>query len=133
MEGNAPISARIASDGTLRVLGLLALRAAKEPSALIGFEEPEHDIHPGRLDLIALLLKNLASDDTQVIVTTHSPILPDFIPHESLYVCRKRKGRTIIEPFSVWEYPDVHKILDDEEDIPERTVSERILRGDFDA
>ena len=34
---------------------------------------------------------------------------------------------------SNWEYPDVSKALDDEDDLPELTVSERILRGDFDA
>jgi len=53
--------------------------------------------------------------------------------HYSLDACRKSNGRTLIEPFSNWEYPDVSKALDDEDDLPELTVSERILRGDFDA
>ena len=37
LEGSMPIPARVLSEGTLRVLGLLALGAAKEPQALIGF------------------------------------------------------------------------------------------------
>jgi predicted ATPase len=131
MEGQTPIPARVLSEGTLRVLGLLALSGAKDRPSLIGFEEPENGIHPRRMRLIASLLRTRAASGTQVIVTTHSPLLPDLIPHESLYVCRKRKGRTVIEPFSAWELPDVEKALDDEEE--DLTISERILRGDFDA
>ncbi len=130
MEGQMPISSRVVSDGTLRILGLLALSGAKEKPSLIGFEEPENGIHPRRLSLIASLLQSRARHNTQVIVTTHSPILPDLIPHKFLYVCRKHQGRTSIEPFSTWELPSVDEALDDNEEI---TVSGRILRGDFDA
>jgi predicted ATP-dependent endonuclease of OLD family len=47
--------------------------------------------------MIADLLKNRAIDcKTQLIVTTHSPILPDMGDDERLYVCRKTKTGTII-------------------------------------
>ncbi len=128
LEGNTQIPTSVLSEGTLRILGLLALGGAKEPPGLIGFEEPENGIHQRRLRLIASLLKNLASGDTQVIVTTHSPLLVDLIPHESLYVCRKPQGSTVIEPFSDWEL--LEKAMDDEEE--DLSVSERIQRGDFD-
>ena len=91
------------SEGTLRVLGLLALGGAKDPPALIGFEEPENGIHPRRIKLIAEYLKTRAAEgETQIIVTTHSPILPDLIPDRSLYVCRRQGGQTAIEPLSHW-------------------------------
>ncbi len=128
LEGNTQIPTSVLSEGTLRILGLLALGGVKEPPGLIGFEEPENGIHQRRLRLIASLLKNLASGDTQVIVTTHSPLLVDLIPHESLYVCRKPQGSTVIEPFSDWEL--LEKAMDDEEE--DLSVSERIQRGDFD-
>src|SRR5207249_981442 len=48
-EGSMPIPARVLSEGTLRILGLLALGGAKDPPALIGFEEPENGIHPRRI------------------------------------------------------------------------------------
>jgi predicted ATPase len=137
LEGRTPIPARVLSEGTLRVLGLLALGGAKEPPALLGFEEPENGIHPRRIRLIAELLKTRATiGSTQVIVTTHSPILPDLIPDEYLYACRKAEGRTVIEPFATWgpllgRKMDIDAALDAEEEEP--TVSERILRGDFDA
>jgi len=132
MQGQTPIPARVLSEGTLRILGLLALGGAKEPSSLLGFEEPENGVHPDRLDLITLLLKTLASNDTQVIVTTHSPTLLDLLPRESLYVCRQINGKTIINPFFEWKVKgklNRNNTLDDE-GIP---VSEYILRGDFDA
>lgn len=134
LEGQTPIPARVLSEGTLRVLGLLALGGAKEPPALLGFEEPENGIHPRRIKMIADLLQTrVASGDTQLIATTHSPILPDLIPDESLFVCRKEQGHTVIEPFSTWgqlaRKCDIDKALDAEE----LSVSELMLRGDLDA
>ncbi|GBE12272.1 hypothetical protein BMS3Abin13_00559 [bacterium BMS3Abin13] len=134
IEGETPIPARVLSEGTLRVLGLLALVGAKEPAALLGFEEPENGIHPRRIRMIADILKNRTlSGDTQLIVTTHSPILPDMIDNDSLFVCRREEEKTIIEPFTTWgplgRKTDIDKALNKEQPL----VSERILRGDFDA
>jgi predicted ATPase len=123
MQGQTPIPARVLSEGTLRILGLLALGGAKEPPSLLGFEEPENGVHPDRLDLIALLLKNLADNGTQVIVTTHSPTLLDLIPIESLYLSRQTNGATNINPLSKW----------DKGKEGTRSISERLLRGDFNA
>ncbi len=134
IEGKTPIPSRLLSEGTLRVLGLLALGGAKEPPALLGFEEPENGIHPRRIRMIADLLKNrTASGETQLIVTTHSPILPDMLSDENLFVCLKERGQTVIKPFSTWgvlgRKDDIDKVLDAEE----LSASERIMRGDFDA
>jgi predicted ATPase len=126
LEGQTTIPRHVVSEGTLRVLGLLALGGAKEPPALIGFEEPENGIHPDRLDLIALLLENLASNDTQVIVTTHSPTLIDFVPQQSLYVFNRVNRNTRITSFSTLKTRR-HK-SDNREDL---AVSERLMRGDL--
>jgi hypothetical protein len=75
-------------------------------------------------------------EDIQFIVTTHSSLLPDLIPPESLYVCRKVNGNTEIEPFTMmhvgplWKKSDIAVALEDEDAL---SPSERILRGDFDA
>jgi len=135
IEGGTPVPARVLSEGTLRVLGLLALGGVKEPPGLIGFEEPENGVPPGRIRRIAELLSARASaGDTQLIVTTHSPILPDMIPDQFVYVCRRAQGHTRIESFSSWgalgRKPDIERALDTEEEaLP---VSQRLLRGDFD-
>lgn len=136
LEGNTPIPARVVSEGTLRMLGLLALGAAKERPALIGLEEPENGINPRRIRLIAEYLKSRAMGGSQMIVTTHSPILPDLMPCESLFVCRKENGRTSISPFNAWgplfRRHDIVETLDTEDGEERLPVSRRIQRGDFD-
>ena len=136
-EGEKRISARVLSEGTLRILGILALVGAEEPPTLIGFEEPENGIHPRRIRRIARFLETrMILEDIQFIVTTHSSLLPDLVPPESLYVCRKVNGNTEIEPYAqmsigpLWKKSEIEVALDDEDAL---SPSERILRGDFDA
>ena len=132
LEGETPIPARVLSEGTLRVLGLLALGGAKEPPALLGFEEPENGVHPRRIRMIAEMLKTrTATGDTQLIVTTHSPTVLDLIPNSALFVCRKDGGRTMIEPFLPFELLREREIDHGLDDAP--PISQRVLRGDFDA
>ncbi|OGA39205.1 MAG: recombinase RecF [Betaproteobacteria bacterium RIFCSPLOWO2_12_FULL_62_13] len=133
-EDGVPVPARLVSEGTLRMLGLLAVASAKEPSTLIAFEEPENGIHPRRIRLLAEFLKTRSQmGGTQFIVTTHSPLLPDLLPIEALYVCRRRETNTVIEPLHegpLFKAAAIDSGLDDQEEaVP---VSERILRGDFD-
>ena len=136
-EGEKRISARVLSEGTLRILGILALVGAEVPPTLIGFEEPENGIHPHRIRRIAQFLETrMILEDIQFIVTTHSSLLPDLVPPESLYVCRKVNGNTEIEPFTMmhlgplWKKIDIGDVLEEESAL---SPSERILRGDFDA
>lgn len=135
VESGIPMPAGLLSEGTLRILGLLALSGVSEPPTLIGFEEPENGIHPRRIRLIAEMLGIRSSTaGTQYIVTTHSSLLPDLMPDESLFVCRKKQGYTEIKPFSALLKPDpendIAKALNAEDEL---TPSERMLRGDFDA
>ena len=135
-ENGVAIPARVLSEGTLRLLGLLALSGAEDSPALVGFEEPENGVHPRRIELIADLLKaSSQSGETQYIVTTHSPILPDLLPDDALFVVQRKDRETQVESFKAWgslgRKPDISKALDDGyEPLP---VSDRILRGDFDA
>ena len=135
-EGGVAIPARVLSEGTLRMLGLLALTGVDEAPALVGFEEPENGVHPRRIQLIAELLKTQETlQQTQYIVTTHSPILPDLLADSSLFVTNRIDRKTRIEPFSTWgplgRRSDVDQAFSEQQEaLP---VSERILRGDFDA
>ena len=135
-EAGVAIPARVLSEGTLRMLGLLAVTGVKEPPALVGFEEPENGVHPRRVQLIAEFLRTQEIlTNTQYIVTTHSPILPDKVGNKSLFVVRRQARNTRIEPFSTWgplgRRRDIDQAFDErQEGIP---VSQRILRGDFDA
>lgn len=135
-EGGIAMPARVVSEGTLRMLGILALTGIDDAPALVGFEEPENGVHPRRIQLIAEFLKTQEHlGQTQYIVTTHSPILPDMIEDSSLFVMNRNKGRTRIDHFSAWgplaRGSEIDQALADADD--RVTVSERILRGDFDA
>ncbi len=135
-EDGVAIPARVLSEGTLRLLGLLALTSSDQPPSLVGFEEPENGVHPGRISLIAELLKTRSIiGQSQYIVTTHSPILPDLLPNDSLFVTRRIDRQSRIDSYltwgPLWRRDDIDTALDDRQStLP---VSKRILRGDFDA
>ena len=136
-EGGVAMPARVLSEGTLRLLGLLALTGVEDAPALVGFEEPENGVHPRRIRLIAELLKTRETlNQTQHIITTHSPILPDLLADDCLYAVRRLDRKTHIDPFATSWGPlgrgkDIDRTLDD---APERLpISARMLRGDFDA
>ncbi|MCI0642303.1 MAG: AAA family ATPase [Gemmataceae bacterium] len=74
-----------ASSGTLRILALMTALFGETGSNLIGIEEPENHVHPTALAAFAdYLLK--ARDRVQILVTTHSPLLLDFL-NEPIAVC----------------------------------------------
>jgi predicted ATPase len=118
-------SARLLSEGTLRVIGLLAAIYPKNLATLIAFEEPENGIHPARLKLIAEILKNASQQtEKQIIITTHSPLLPDYFDNQDLFVCFKDNRQTVIKPFTSFG------ALFKRQDI-EHALEDRIVRGDF--
>ncbi|GAB2917507.1 AAA family ATPase [Micromonospora polyrhachis] len=81
----APFSARVASDGTLRAIALLAALYDPRGAGLICFEEPENGIFPQRLAQFVRYLRTLVtrapasksegSALTQLILSSHSPAI----------------------------------------------------------
>jgi predicted ATPase len=75
---NYPVHQIGASSGTLRMLALMTALFGETTTNLIGIEEPENHVHPTALKAFAeYLLK--ARDCVQILVTTHSPLLLDFL------------------------------------------------------
>ena len=131
-EGDRLMSARVLSEGTLRILGLLSIFGTKTPPNLVGFEEPENGIPPKQISLIAEILQSKAKKQyPQIIVTTHSPLLPDYIKEEYLYPCKKVNGETEISRINTIPLLKKQEISDALEDTP-LSVSQRMVRGDFD-
>ena len=79
------ISVRAISDGTLRFLGtLLALRTAR-PGEVLLIEEIEEGLHPTRIQfLLELLESTVRQRGIQVIATTHSPVVLQWLAPERL-------------------------------------------------
>ena len=124
-ENGIPYSSRVISEGTLRILGLLAALHPASPTTVIGYEEPENGVHPARLKLVADLFKNTQeTHHKQIIVNTHSAIFPTFFRDRYLFICRREGPDTQILPFEsagpLFRGGDISAALE-----------ERILRGDY--
>ena len=104
MQGGTPLPASVLSEGTWRMLELLALGGAKETPALLGFEEPETGINPQRLDLIASLLTNLTYTDSSY-KSRESSIGEIHGATSGLHASRGAAVREVIRPWSVVPAP----------------------------
>lgn len=81
-----PFSSNVVSDGTLRVLALLAMLHNPQHHGLVCFEEPENGVHPERLKRLLGRLQELVTDPSaeevepeerlsQMLVNSHSPVV----------------------------------------------------------
>jgi predicted ATPase len=86
------------SDGTLRVAGLLTALLQTPYLPVIGIEEPELTVHPGALPMIYDYLKQ-ASAVSQVILTTHSPIMLDVlnVEEDAVFVVNRKDEKTDVK------------------------------------
>lgn len=93
-DGN-PFTSRVLSDGTLRVLALLAMLYDPKHRGLACFEEPENGIHPARLRALIQRLKELVTDPlsheqfgevplTQLLMNSHSPVVLSALDQKEL-------------------------------------------------
>ena len=78
MSDRLQFSARVISDGTLRLLALLAILDDPKRRGILCFEEPENGVHEGRIPVLIDLLRAAGSQSGegplfQVLVNTHSP------------------------------------------------------------
>lgn len=67
-----PVLSQFASDGTLKLLAYLTVLYDPDPFSVIGIEEPENQLHPKLLPILAEEIRDV-SGHSQVLVTTHSP------------------------------------------------------------
>ncbi len=87
------------SDGTLRLIALLTAMYQQPSLSMLVIEEPELTVHPEALGkLVDLLVERSAYQ--QVVLTTHSPDLLNYLPAETLRVVELEKGATKIGPLS---------------------------------
>lgn len=89
-----PVLARFASDGTLKMLAYLVLLYDPDPPSFIGIEEPENFLHPRILPELAEECRK-ASENGQLLVTTHSPFFINTLkPEEVRVLYRDERGYT---------------------------------------
>ena len=77
-----PVNQWGVSSGTLRVLALMTALYGQPSGSLIGIEEPENYVHPAALSSLVEHLLD-ARKRVQIMLTTHSPLLLDFLDDPS--------------------------------------------------
>jgi predicted ATPase len=126
-QNGTPFSARVISEGTLRVLALVSVALNPWGGSLVAFEEPENGVHPRRLELITELFRSMALDESerrrQVILTTHSPTFCESIVRLAkaepgkvkLFRTMRSGSQTIFQEFDttgpLFESQDIRKAL----------------------
>jgi predicted ATPase len=78
----------------------LALLADPNPHPLLCIEEPENQLYPSLLPILAEEFAAYAQarkNKAQVFVTTHSPDFLSSVPLDSIYWLRKKDGFSTIE------------------------------------
>jgi predicted ATPase len=86
------------SDGTLNMIAMI-IALYFERKSLIIIEEPERSVHPGVINKMVAMMKDV-SEKKQIIVTTHHPDIVRLAePSNILYLTRDRNGfSTICRP-----------------------------------
>jgi len=98
-EKHGGFSAGLLSDGTLKLLCLVAILKTPDPPPLICIDEPELGLHPDWVKLAAELMQS-AAGRTQLIVATHSPQFVSKLSPEQVIVTEKKDGQTTFTALS---------------------------------
>jgi predicted ATP-binding protein involved in virulence len=104
-----------ASDGTLRLLAMIAAFLGPNPARFYFFEELDTGLHPTRLHLLIDLIERQTSRGlTQVVATTHSPQFLTLLSEESIraavlaYRLPDSDDQRLIR---IWDLPDAPRVL----------------------
>ncbi len=107
LERTIPI--QFVSDGTLRFILLLSILYNPNRGSVVCLDEPEMGLHPDMIASVADGIKYAARNGTQMIVSTHSPLLLNDFDLEDILIFEKdAENQTIVkrkteEDFSDWK------------------------------
>jgi len=89
--GNNRFEALQMSDGTLRLLGLLLALYQRDTPRFMAIEEPEATIHVAALQALMEVF-NARSDQTQILLTTHSSEILDAVELDDVHLVAAEDG-----------------------------------------
>lgn len=108
------IPAHLVSEGTLFVLGLLAVILGPRPVRLILMDDIDRGLHPrAQAELIKVLRRLLERfPDLQIVATSHSPYLLDSLEYEEIWLTNvDDAGVASLAPLTA--HPDVDRWRDE--------------------
>lgn len=88
------------SDGTIKMFAYLLLLHDPRPHKILCVEEPENQLYPRLMNMLAEEFMEYAHKGGQVFVSTHSPQFLNAIPLRNLFFMEKSQGISNIMPFS---------------------------------
>jgi predicted ATPase len=92
-----PFSSRFVSDGTIKMFAYLVMLADPNPHKLLCIEEPENQLYPHLLGILAEEFREYTSSGGQVFISTHSPDFVNAIELNELFIIKKQDGFAQIE------------------------------------
>jgi predicted ATPase len=87
-----PFSARFVSDGTIKMFAYMVMLADPNPHKLLCIEEPENQLYPHLLGILAEEFREYSFSGGQVFISTHSPDFVNAIELEELFIIKKQNG-----------------------------------------
>jgi energy-coupling factor transporter ATP-binding protein EcfA2 len=114
-EGDREYPAPVLSDGTLRFAAITAAFFQPDMPAVLTIEEIENGIHAHRVRLLVELLRSRAAGGgTQIMATTHSPIVLAWLQpaeYATTFFCRRdeESGESHIRPLT--ETPHFNEVV----------------------
>lgn len=84
------------SDGTIKMFAYLVLLADPKPHPILCVEEPENQLYPELMSVLAEEFQQYAERGGQVFVSSHSPDFLNAVPLESIYWLEKENGETSV-------------------------------------
>lgn len=97
-----PFIDRNVSDGTIKMFAYLVLLADPKPHPILCVEEPENQLYPELMTVLAEEFQQYAERGGQVFVSTHSPDFLNAVPLDSVFWLEKQEGETRILRASDW-------------------------------
>lgn len=100
------------SDGTVKMFAYLILLHDPLPHPILCVEEPENQLYPELMEILAEEFIEYANRGGQVFVSTHSPQFLNAVPLDSLYLIEKSNGIS-----------DIYRVRED------RILAEQVTEG----
>jgi len=91
-----PFIARYVSDGTIKMFAYLLLLHDPKPHPLLCVEEPENQLYPSLFCGLVEEFRNYADKGGQVMISTHSPDVLNYIELNEIFCLSKKRGITVI-------------------------------------
>jgi len=103
------------SDGTIRLLAVLATAFSLREGGLMVIEEVDTSLHPSKVErLLDLLMEVAVENKTRLLVTTHNPALLDAIKpnnYNSVVICYRTADKGLSRFVRLVDVPDIESVL----------------------